>query len=80
MAKSRQSVEGIRTGGKLEQSSDVSSTDQEAKDVDASSLTQRIQSQQTGLSLGRYRAVGATGVIALVVVALAWFVLNYLTR
>lgn len=80
MAKSRQSAEGIQVGGKLEQSSDVSSTDQRAKDVDASSLTQRIQSQQTGLRLGRYRAAGTTGVIALVAVALAWFALNYLTH
>jgi hypothetical protein len=50
------------------------------KDVDAASLTQRIQSQQTGLRLGRYRAAGATGVVALVIVALAWFILKYLTH
>lgn len=80
MAKSGQSAEGIQVRGKLEQSSDVPSTEQKAKNVDAASLSQSIQSQQTGLHLGRYRAAGTTGVVALVIVALAWFILKYLTH
>jgi hypothetical protein len=77
---SKQSAEGINVGGRFRQSSDVAATNQMATNVEASSFTQAIGSQKSGLQLGRYRAVGVTGVIALVFVALGWFVLSYLTH
>ena len=78
MAKSRQTAEGIRVRGNFGQTSDVASTEQKATDVEADSARQTIQSKQTGLYLGKYRAVGLAGIIGLVIVAMGWFALKYL--
>ena len=80
MAKGKQSAEGIDVEGRFKQSSDVSSTDQSAANVNASSFSQEIGSRQSGIQLGRYRAVGLTGVVALLIIVLGWFILSYVTR
>lgn len=77
---SKQSAEHVNAAGKFRQSSDVGVTDQKAANVDATSFSQEIVSQKSGLQLGKYRAVGVSGVIALMVIALAWFILSYLTH
>jgi hypothetical protein len=79
MAKSSQKVEGVNVRGKINQRSDVESTDQSVKDGGARSVRQNITSQQSSLQLGKYRASGLWAVVGLVIIALSYFAYRYLT-
>lgn len=78
MDKAKQSAEDVKVSGHFDQTSDVASTEQRLRGVRARAVGQRVKSQQAGLFLGKYRAVGLAGVIALTIVALGWFLIRYL--
>jgi hypothetical protein len=77
----KQEIDNVKSGGRIDQTSDVAKSEQSIKNSEAKEgVSQRLISQLTGLKLGRYQAVGTVGVIGLVVIVAIFLLVKYLSR
>jgi hypothetical protein len=77
--KAKQRMKGVEVKGRAMQISDVASTDQNAENIKAASMRQRISAKLPTLTVGgRYSATGVVALVALVVIVVAGLVTNFL--
>lgn len=75
-SESKQSIEGVRLSGKMQQETDAENADQTIKNATGTDVEQSVQGQPQKLSLGKYYASGKWAVAGLVFVAVIAILFN----
>jgi len=80
MSESKQEIKDAKIGGKVVQTTDTTKAKQKVAEIEAAALSQKISSQQQTLGLGKYKAQGLYAVVGLVLLALVYMLVQFLTK
>lgn len=75
--KSKQSIDNTHVGGRVSQKTNSDESVQEIKSSDVVSSVEQISTPDQSLTLGKYSAKGVIAIIALVVIVVVYFIIQY---